>query len=232
MKKTAIINAYTGNGWYKFGQKRLSESIQENGFLVGENCIFTLDEEELEGSKYYDKNCPYTIKAAAIEYALSCDNYERIIWMDCSVTVLKPLDEWLKIIDRDGYYFMTGGWNCAQECNDMSLEYFGYTRDEAELLPCLWSCIFAFDLTNPQAKAVCDLFLQSCLDGAFHGSRHHDNQSKDKRFLHHRQDQSALSLAYHKVGLDKLYSPNIHMHYSGMNPERKESHLFEVKGGI
>lgn len=232
MKKTCLVNAYVGDGWFERGQQRLIKSLNDIGYK-GEVLAFNPDElmDSTYYNPYYDAACPYTIKAAAIARAIGM-GYERIIWMDCSVQVLKPLDEWLKIIDRDGYYFMTGGWNCAQECNDMSLDYFGYTRDEAELLPCLWSCIFAFDLTNPQAKAVCDLFLQSCLDGAFHGSRHHDNQSKDKRFLHHRQDQSALSLAYHKVGLDKLYSPNIHMHYSGMNPERKESHLFEVKGGI
>lgn len=227
MKKTAIVNAYVGNGWFQQGQERLVSSLFK--YTHSEISVLTYDHNFLHNEGYYKKDCPYTVKAAAIAHAIHL-GYERIIWMDCSVQVLKPLDEWLKIIDRDGYYFMAGGWNCAQECNDMSLDYFGYSRDEAELLPCLWSCIFAFDLTNPQAKAVCDLFLQSCLDGVFHGSRHHDNQSKDKRFLHHRQDQSALSLAYHKVGLDKLYSPNIHMHYSGMNPERKESHLFEVKG--
>lgn len=225
MKKTCILNAYVGDGWFSQGQQRLMLSLTPNVNSAIDKFYFNSD----LGNGHYSVDCPYTIKAEAIKEVIGL-GYERIIWMDCSVQVIKPLDEWLKIIDRDGYYFMAGGWNCAQECNDKSLDYFGYSRDEAELLPCLWSCIFAFDLTNPQAKAVCDLFLQSCLDGVFHGSRHHDNQSKDKRFLHHRQDQSALSLAYHKVGLDKLYSPNIHMHYSGMNPERKESHLFEVKG--
>jgi hypothetical protein len=227
MKKTCIVNAYVGQGWFREGQKRLEQSLKDHSIDVD----FFAWGSDIIDSEYYAVDCPYTVKASAIDACIK-RGYERIIWLDCSVTVLKPLDEWLKIIDRDGYYFMAGGWNCAQECNDKSLEYFGYNRDEAELLPCLWSCIFAFDLTNPQAKAVCDLFLQSCLDGVFHGSRHHDNQSKDKRFLHHRQDQSALSLAYHKVGLDKLYSPNIHMYYAGFNNKQLDTNIFKVQGGI
>jgi hypothetical protein len=225
MKKQCIVNAYVGTGWFENGQKRLVQSLNDMGY---KGSILTWANEPI--SEIYDPACPYTIKAAAI-YEAKKMGYEQIIWLDCSVTVIKPLDEWLKIIDQDGYYFMTGGWNCAQECNDKSLEIFNYTRDEAELLPCLWSCIFAFDLTNERAKKVFDLFLRGRVYGAFHGSRHHDNQSKDKRFLHHRQDQSALSLAYHRAGIDKLFSPNIHMWYSGMVSEQKESNIFRVKGG-
>jgi hypothetical protein len=226
MAKRAIINAYTGEGWYKNGQARLMRS------LAGVDADkFAWNEEDLRFSTYYDPTCPYTIKAAAFDKAIRL-GYEQIIWLDCSVQVVKPLTDWFELINTDGYYFMTGGWNCAQECNDYSLSFFGFTRDQAELMPCLWSCIFAVDLRFDKPRQVMDEFLESCKLGVFHGSRHHDGQSQDARFLHHRQDQSALSLAFHRAGIEKIHLPHIHMAYTGMGAEVKDSTLFTVQGGI
>lgn len=226
--KRIIVNGFYGDGWYKAGSDRLVKSLTENG----EISIYTLqlyEGETLLNATHLSKSCPYTIKAEVINWAIK-QGYNQILWLDCSVTLLKPLEEFWKIVDRDGYYFMAGGWNCAQECNDRSLEYFGYTRDEAELIHSLWSCIFALDLRNEKAKKVCDFFLQAAKDGIFHGSRHHDNQSQDPRFKHHRQDQSVLSLAFHKVGLDIFHPPQIHMWYAGMQKEPVETNIFKVEG--
>lgn len=226
--KRIIVNGFAGNGWYKEGQQRLIKSLLDNT----DDVFVTFNNEWLNGiqNEYYATDCPYTIKPAVIAEAIK-EGYNQILWLDCSVTLLKPLEEFWKIVDRDGYYFMDGGWNCAQECNDKSLEYFGYTRDEAELIHSLWSCIFALDLRNEKAKKVCDLFLKAAKDGIFHGSRHHDNQSADPRFKHHRQDQSVLSLAFHKVGLETFHPPQIHMYYEGQG-KQLESNIFMVKGGI
>jgi hypothetical protein len=222
----AIINAYTGEGWYVDGQKRLVASL--DGVDAD---VFAWNEADLQDSIYYDKGCPYTIKAAAFDKAIKL-GYEQIIWMDCSVQVVKDLTDWFKLIDNDGYYFMMGGWNCAQECNDYSLTYFGFTRDQAELMPSLWSCIFAIDLRFDKPRQVMQEFLESCKLGVFHGSRHHDGQSQDARFLHHRQDQSALSLAFHRAEISKIHIPQAHMAYTGMGAEVKDTTLFTVQGGI
>lgn len=219
-----IINGFVGDGWYSQGQDRLNESLKK----YNNQDVFFANELWIK-NEFYFKDCPYTIKAAAISEAIKM-GYNQILWLDCSVTLLKPLNDFWKIVDKDGYYFMSGGWNCAQECNDKSLAYFGYTRDEAELIHSLWSCIFALDLRNDKAKQVCDLFLQAAKDGIFHGSRNHDNQSTDPRFKHHRQDQSVLSLAFHKVGLNIFHPPQIHMWYAGMSKESLETNIFKVQG--
>lgn len=222
-----IVNAYVGDGWYREGQKRLIESMSKLSY--NDYNFRIMNEEEIIKSEYYKKDCPYTVKAAAIDWAIKSGK-EQIVWLDCSVQLIKPLDEFWKIVDQNGYYFMAGGWNCAQECNDRSLEYFGYTRDEAELIHSLWSCIFALDLRHEKAKQVAELFLQAAKDGIFHGSRHHDNQSSDPRFKHHRQDQSVLSLAFHKVGLEIFHPPQVHMWYAGMTKEPLETNIFKVQG--
>lgn len=226
--KRCIINAYTGEGWFANGQLRLIGSL--NGKKAPDVDVFAFNEHHLKDSEYYYPDCPYTIKAAALDRAIKL-GYDQILWLDCSVTAMKSLGELWELIDRDGYYFMAGGWNCAQECNDKSLEYFNYTRDEAELIHSLWSCIFALDLRNEKAKKVAELFLQAAKDKIFHGSRNHDNQSSDPRFKHHRQDQSVLSLAFHRVGLETFHPPQIHMYYAGMGKEL-ESNLFRVQGGV
>lgn len=226
--KRVIVNGYTGQGWYKDGQVRLAESIFKFKGKAEYHGLYNPD--DIQYSEYFFTDCPYTVKAAVLADVIAL-GYNQILWLDCSVTLLKPLDEFWEIVDRDGYYFMAGGWNCAQECNDKSLAYFGYTRDESELIHSLWSCIFALDLRNEKAKKVCDLFLQAAKDGIFHGSRHHDNQSQDPRFKHHRQDQSVLSLAFHKVGLETFHPPQIHMYYEGQG-KYLESNIFKIKGGI
>lgn len=223
MSKRCIINAYAGAGWYKDGQDRLRQSVPDGIDLL------LFNDAELSESIYYKASCLYTIKSASIHKAIIM-GYTQILWLDCSVQIISDLQPLWDIINKDGYFFMAGGWNCAQECNDMSLNYFGYSRDNAELLHSLWSCIFAFDLNNKKAKEVCDLFLQSALDGVFNGSRQHDGQSDDKRFMHHRQDQSALSLAFHKIGLKTFHPPQIYMWYVGMS-EKKETNIFKVQGG-
>lgn len=226
--KRCIVNAYAGPGWYAEGQARLYKSWPDDG----KTDVLLLNPDNIDSdiiNEYYFPECPYTIKAAAIAMALK-NRYEQILWLDCSVQLIKPIHEMWSLIEREGFFFMVGGWNCAQSCNDRSLDYFGYTRDQAELLPELWSCIFGFDMSNPQAKEVCYLWLQSAKDKIFHGSRHHDNQSADPRFLHHRQDQSALSLAYHKTGLQSPYPPNKYMAYVGMGDPITNDTLFTVQG--
>jgi hypothetical protein len=220
-----VINGYTGNGWYCDGQKRLRESLQGmKGFEL------SFSKTNLDTNPYFLHSCPYTVKAAEIYTAIH-QGATRILWLDCSIWAIKDIQPIFDIIERDGYYFIKSGYNCAQTSNDKALEYFNISRNTAEHLPEIWSCVFGLDLSNLDAEAVCELFLQSAKDGIFNGPRHHGWGSKDPRFLFHRQDQTCLSLAVHtEISNPILHDPTEHLCYVGQDWPVTNTTIFKMKG--
>lgn len=220
--KHAIINAVVGGGWYPQGQKRLRESLIYHGSTAD---LLFFDQFPLEG---YDTSCPYNVKASALEYAISM-GYKRVIWNDASQWYINnPMKLW-DIVNEKGYFFWKSGFNCAQTCSDRSLAYFGIDRDTAETFDdCSSSCI-GLNLDNDKAYEFAVKWIQAAKDGAFSGSRHHDNQSTDHRFLFHRQDQSAASILIGLMEL-KFHEPNDIVAY--YDSEKDQSNFTILMRGI
>jgi hypothetical protein len=214
-----IINAAIGS-WYPVGQKRLIRSLIEHGWNWD---IMTWKDWP---NSHFDKSCNYNVKAAAFQEAIEND-YTHILWLDSSVWAIKDPNPIMDIINEDGYYFWANGYNCAQECSDKCLEYFGVTRDEAEKMPVASTSMFGVNISNPIGKEFIERWIQSALDGVFHGSRFHDNQSQDSRFLWHRQDQSAASIILNQLGC-KIHDPGQYSSY--YQPVLPESVLFTMRG--
>lgn len=219
--KACIVNAALGK-WYPRGQKRLKDSLIHHGFNWD---ILTFDG---WANDSYDKTCPYNVKAAAIEEAIK-KGYTHILWLDCSVWSVRNPNSIFDIINEQGYYFWKNGYNCAQECSDRCLSYFGVSRDEAEKWDIASTSMFGFNLTNPIGKEFAERWLKSAKNKVFNGSRFHDGQSSDPRFLWHRQDQSAASIILNQLGC-KIHEPkDISMYYED-NVEIPESVLFVMRG--
>jgi len=217
--KACIINAAIGS-WYPKGQQRLHGSLLFHGFNWD---ILTWTDWPNDN---FDKGCNYNVKAAAFEEAIQ-QGYTHILWLDSSVWAVKDPNPIFDIINEFGYYFWSNGYNCAQECSDKCLEYFGTSRDEAEKMPVASTSMFGVNITNPIGKEFIERFIQSSKDGVFHGSRFHDGQSSDPRFLHHRQDQSAASIILNQLGC-KIHAPGEYSCY--YSPVMQESVLFTMRG--
>lgn len=193
MIQKAIVNACTLVGWYPEGAARLRASI-----ISKDTTILHYAGYPISG---YNESNPYTVKASAIEKAID-EGFTKILWMDCSVWCIKDIQPIWDIIDNQGYYFTSSGYNAAQTCSDKSLAYFGITRDEAEMMPDSNTAIFGVDLDHTQGSEFIYRWLKASKDGVFDGSRYHDNQSSDPRFMFHRQDQSAATLLIGLMGLN------------------------------
>jgi hypothetical protein len=198
---SAIINAAMGK-WYPRGQQRLIRSLVHWGYA---GDLLTWANDPID-TTIYDPACPYTIKAAAVQAAMDA-GHSSILWLDCSIWAIADPNPFVKLLEASEGLFLRSGFNLAQTAKDASLGYAGLTRDDAEALPELWSCIFGFNLRTERGRRVAERFVQSARDGVFHGSREHDGQSQDARFLFHRQDQTALSLAFHAEGMDQMLHP-------------------------
>lgn len=219
--KHCVITACVGGGWYPEGQKRLIRSLYYHGSTA--DILAYQDEWPSDG---YNTECPYNIKASVLEKAIEL-GYKRILWLDSSVWCVQyPMGLW-DIINHEGYYFWRSGYNCAQVCSDKCLEYFGVDRDTAEKYQDCSTSMFGLNMDNPEAQEFARRWIQSAKDGQFEGSRFHDNQSEDPRFIAHRQDQSCASMIIGQMGL-KMHLPNV---YSAVyQPDLPSSVIYVMKG--
>lgn len=211
--------------WYKAGQKRLVESLYE----VGETEMFLATYENVTWKSAYEDKIAHIAHAAKY--------YRRLLWLDCSITAIKPLTEIWDYIEKNGYYLYGSGANCGETCNDISLKSYGLTRNEAALFPECASNVVGINLDHPDGKKFFDLWAGSLETGANLGHKwptltQRLGESLDARFKYHRQDQSTASLSAGKLGL-KLEA-------EGHFVVRKENHeflkndliIFVLKGGI
>lgn len=219
--KHCVLNACVGGNWYPKGQERLVRSLVFHG-SAADHLTF----KDTWPTPGYNTDCPYHIKPSAFEYAIE-QGYRRILWLDCSVWAIKnPMPVW-DVINSEGFYIWRSGYNAAQTCSDKCLEYFGVTRDEAEKIPDSNTSMFGVNMDNPTAEQFITRWIRAAKKGAFEGSRLHDNQSSDPRFLFHRQDQSAATLIAHQLNL-KLHNPGEYSAFYEPNPP--ESVVFLMKG--
>ena len=206
-----VINACTGNGWYKRGQARLVESLRDTGY-TGDILSWC----DAPINRHFDPSHPYTIKGAAFAEA-SKKGYKNILWLDCSIIAIKSINPLFELINTEGKYFWKSGWNMAQTATDTDLEFAGWTRDQAELLHECASGIVGLNMHDSQVGRLASIFMWAQAAGVCSTSRKHDNQSKDPRFKFARQDQTAFSIAFHKAGFknEEMFEQNIHSAFYG-----------------
>lgn len=192
----AVIISVGLNGWYGRGVSRLERSLHFEGWAG--DTIFYKDEYPPHCYPHHD--IPYYFKIAAFEEALR-RGYTHVLWCDASMWAVKNPNRLFDLINDQGYYFFSSGYNLAQSVNDYALQAIGMTRDEAEGATEWASGLVGINFENPDGKALYEKWKEYMDIGLSKGSRLHDNQSSDPRFIHHRNDQSCLSLAAYKLGL-------------------------------
>lgn len=195
LNRAVIISVGIG-GWYGQGVQRLERSLIFEGW--GGNILTWKDDYPPDSHRHED--VPYYMKIAAFEEALR-QGYTHILWVDASFWAVKRPDKMFDLINDQGYYFFSSGYNLAQSVNDTALEYVELSRDVAEGINEWASGCVGINFNNNDGKNLYNRWKQLMDAGLSKGSRLHDNQSADPRFLFHRQDQSCLSLAIWELGL-------------------------------
>lgn len=187
-----VLNVSVGH-WYPKGLKRLMNSLSACDY-AGQMMFWR---NALPGLTSF-KNNIYTAKPAAFAHAKESGS-RYILWVDSSGWAVRDLHPIFNYIKIHGYYLGMSGYNCAQTCNDVCLDYFGINRDQAEKISDCATGVLGIDIESEIGKLFLDKWEQAAYDGVFNGSRAHDNQSSDPRFLFHRQDQSCASIIAHNL---------------------------------
>lgn len=194
--KCAIVCVGVG-GWYAKGVDRLESSLNYHGYW---GKFFGWKDELPEGAETHLQN-PYNYKLHAIEYARD-RGYTHVLLCDASLWAIKNPMPVFDYFNEHGIFAFRTGYNCAQSVNDRTLRAFGVERDEAENITEYASGCVGFNFKNPKAMEVYNEWWIAMRKGLFKGSRQHDGQSSDPRFLFHRQDQSSLSMVLYKNKVD------------------------------
>jgi hypothetical protein len=209
--KIDVVNFANSNQWYSKGQDRLKECIPR---LHPEIDLITFTDEDQIGAPRHADN-PYAFKVYGIEN-VRARGYDVILWMDSSVHPVKNLQPVLDWIEKYGYFMEYGGHVCSRWCNDISLAFFGVTRDEAEKMEMFSACFLALDFTKQITKDFFGMWKGSCVTGCFKGKWNNDEktESQDSRCSGHRHDQSCASIIMAKLGMKQSPCGNL-MAYIG-----------------
>lgn len=198
MNKSCVVN-FANGAWYPRGQQRLYQTIMQH---TDRSYPFDF----LDINNYDDIQCPrhdqlpYAFKYKSVAKAASM-GYVNILWLDCSMYAIKAIDPIFRHLDEHGYAVTWSPFNNAQWTNDRMLEYFGYTRDEAETTRHLYSGCWGINKHYPKFLEFYEMFEKSVpfFKGSWENSK--NTESNDPRCCGHRHDQSALSLIFNKLGM-------------------------------
>lgn len=224
--KAVIVNCGVG-GWYGHGSRRLANSLNFVGW-AGSTIIYA---DEYPPNSYTHEDVPYYMKIAVIEEAIR-QNFTHILFVDSSFWAVSNPMRMFDIISDQGYFFFSSGYNLAQSVNDVALNYVGLSRDEAESVNEWASGCVGFRLDNENGKKLYSRWKELMDAGLSRGSRLHDNQSADPRFLFHRNDQSCLSLAAWEFGLKNERGLDMVSYWNNGNPGYNKDEIIWFIGGI
>lgn len=190
-----------GNSRYENGRRRLVSSCYRYN---QEFCTFS-DESEVGAPNHFLN--PYAFKVYTIR-KLWEEGYTKIIWVDCSVFLIKPLDDLWKILDEQGFLAQEAGYWLGQWCNDTTLNYFGITREEANGIQMYGNAgLLGINFDFPKSKEFFLRWEKAMEDGMFKGS-----------WSDHRHDMSCGSYIRHALDLP-LQPGNEILQYGYQEPE-------------
>jgi hypothetical protein len=194
--KTIVITFGHDRSWYPAGIARMQQSFRDNGY-DGDFAAYNL-ESELGCPPHTE--VPYAFKAYALSRAYTA-GYDRVIWCDSSIKLIRPYSVVSERLDDKGYMLFNGRWNTGQWCSDAALETLKLDREAAFEIPHLMACCMGFDF--PKCDAFVHEYHARAIDGTFKGAWSNENRqvSPDPRVLGHRHDQTAASVIATRCGM-------------------------------
>jgi hypothetical protein len=197
MNNKCIVNFSNGK-WYRHGQKRVVDTISH--FTKCDFFDFLLFKEfsEINSPTHYE--IPYAFKFYCLKKAIEM-GYETILWLDSSMYAIKDIKPVFDYLEENYYAVTWSEFNNAQWTNDKMLDFFHYTRDEAEKTRHLFSGFFGINIKFPKFNEFYSMYENTLPYLRGNHSNHMKTESSDRRCLGHRHDQSALSLIFNRLGM-------------------------------
>lgn len=180
------------------------------------------------GSPYLDK-----VNSLIVAYQ---KGYRYILYLDCSITAIRPLDDIWNHIKKYGHYLYKSGYNCAQTTNDRCLNNFGITRDTAEHFHEAATNVIGIDTESVTGMKLINELQMDHIPESIQGVKWPNEyqrlqESHDSRFAFHRQDQAVISIIAGKYNMHLDEGNNFVMRDENNN-EINNNTIFKLKGGV
>ncbi len=211
-----IIAFANHRGNYLKGMARLSDSLE--GKFDGKFMGF-VGEASIGAPAHLDN--PYAFKIFCFEKALKA-GYKKILYLDCSVFAVAPVQPIFDIIERDGYIMQEAGHYLKNWINDDALKYFGISRDALEGVIMYGNAGFlGLDFNCPLAANFYAKWKASMEAGAFRGD-----------WSNHRHDMACGSMIAWLLYMDAHYQRGDEiLEYAQFGSSRKNSTIvFQASG--
>lgn len=156
---------------------------------------------------------PYVFKLYAIKEAIK-KGYTTILYLDSSCYFVRPMAPFFDLIEEEGHHFIIGGDRLGNWTNDVALERFGKTRDEAMNMQLLGGTLYGLDMLNPTTARWFDRWCEheqmGTFDGYYYNSpriqpsgdgKPHGPCSTDPRCQGHRYDEVVASFLAYEMGM-------------------------------
>lgn len=226
--RKVIVNLATGR--YLVGQARLRETLMRTGY--DGDMLFYTSEGDMGAEPHHEN--PYAFKIQGFRRAMEA-GYDLIMWLDASVTALKPVQPVFDIIANQGFVMQQAGWWVGTWANDFSLNYFKITREEAMRMEMYGNAGFlGLNVHNPTAMEFLNRWEASAKDGAFKGAwtNLNNSESMDRECRGHRHDMTCGSIIANQLGMNKFYLRGdewLEYNAPGAHP-RNETIIFQAQG--
>lgn len=229
MNKNAIISFATKKGRYVKALARLSESLRNNS--EGIDFISWIGEAAL-GAPLHSGN-PYAFKIYAFNAARAA-GYKNVLWVDSSCFAIKNVQPCFDEIETNGFLFQDAGFYASEYINDMALNYFGITREQAREIKLIGNAGMLglnFDMGRP--NVFFQKWEQSMRDGIWIGKWDNNDktESDSEECKGHRHDMVS-GIILHQMGLSELMKPgDTWLQYAGIFDETlNDSIIWKAQG--
>lgn len=229
MSKNCIVSFANEKGRYIQNLARLSESLRDN--FDGDFLGF-INESSL-GCESHGEN-PYSFKIYAIQKAIDA-GYENILYLDTSVFAIKNVNPIFEEIQTNGFIFQEAGHYLGVWANDLTLNHFGISRDEAMNMLMIGNAGFlGLNIKSEIGLTFFKMWKESMEAGCFKGAWTNEtkSESQDERCKGARHDMSASSAIANKLGIiDKCKKGDEVLQYAGLFQETaNDTIIFKAQG--
>lgn len=194
-----ILSVAVGS-WFPQAQVRQEKSLMKPGVVY----------DFAKWTNKYPPGCPthqerpYAFKAFALKWAREA-GYTSCLWLDSAMYAQGSVLPIFGYIEENGYMFTMDGTSISTSIADISLKKLEMTRDEADLVPCLFAGCTGLSFTSNIGNEFLDRWMTCVMDQEINpsGSRFNRNKewSQDERCLYNLGEQASASILRYRMGL-------------------------------
>jgi hypothetical protein len=215
MFNSIVISFFNDRGNYKAAADRLFKSLGE---FVGPADVEIFNGEASIGAPPHEEN-PYAFKIYCFEEALK-RGYKNILYLDSSVYAIKDYTRAFDLIERDGYLMQESGHYVGQWCNDETLQYFGFTREEAMTMQMYGNAgMLGLDFSQEIARNFFHRWQHAMRAGMFKGS-----------WSDHRHDMTCGSIIATGLRMKYQKGDEILQYAAPEDPVNNNTIIFKAQG--